>query len=147
MNTSPNGIELIKGYEGFRGNPYKCPADVPTIGYGSTYYEDGTAVSMDDEPITSTQAESLLRYSLKGYEASVQKLVTVALKQGQFDALVSFVYNLGAGALKGSTLLKKLNAGDYKGAAEEFGKWTHGGGKVLPGLVKRRAAEKALFVS
>lgn len=147
MNTSSNGIELIKGFEGFRNKPYKCPAGVATIGYGSTYYADGTEVEMDDKPITSTEAESLLRHSLKGYEASVQKLVTVALTQGQFDALVSFVYNLGAGQLKGSTLLKKLNSGDYKGAAAEFDKWTHGGGKVLPGLVKRRAAEKALFLS
>ena len=147
MHTSSDGIDLIKGFEGFRAEPYLCPAGIATIGYGSTRYADGDAVTLDDDPITSRDAGVLLLKTLKSYEQGVSEAVSVPLTQGQFDALVSFAYNVGVGKLKGSTLLRKLNAGDYKSAATEFDKWTHGGGQVLPGLVKRRAAEKALFLS
>lgn len=147
MQTSQKGIDLIKTYEGFSEKPYLCPAGVPTIGYGSTYYDNDEPVSMEDIPITRNYADKLLKIMLQKYEKGVLNAVTVALTQNQFDALVSFAYNLGVGQLRGSTLLNKLNKGDAKGAADEFDKWVHGGGKVLPGLVKRRAAEKALFLS
>lgn len=147
MQTSQKGIDLIKTYEGFSEKPYLCPAGVPTIGYGSTYYDNDEPVAMDDPVISKKYADSLLKIMLRKYEKGVLNAVTVALTQNQFDALVSFAYNLGVGQLRGSTLLNKLNKGDVKGAAFEFDKWVHGGGKVLPGLVKRRAAEKALFLS
>jgi lysozyme len=147
MNISESGINLIKSFEGLRLQPYLCPAGVATIGYGCTHYANGETVTLDDDPITIRDADALLRGTLKSYEQAVNEVVTVPLTQGQFDALVSFAYNIGIGKLKGSTLLRKLNAGNYRGAAAEFDKWTHGGGQVLPGLVKRRAAEKALFLS
>lgn len=141
MAPSQACVENIKHFEGFRSKPYRCPAGVPTIGYGHT---DG--VRMTDPAITEAQAEELLRMDLQAFAAGVNRLVRVALTQGQFDALVSFAYNVGLGNLQRSTLLKKLNAGDYSGAAAEFGRWTKAAdGQQLPGLVRRRAAERALF--
>ena len=99
------------------------------------------------QKITAAEAELLLTVDLSRFEIGVSKLVKVFLNQNQFDALVCFSFNLGLGSLGGSTLLKKLNLGDYTGASLEFPKWTHAGGVILPGLVKRRAAEKALFLS
>ena len=144
MNISQNGINLIKKYEGLRLNAYK---PVPTekywtIGYG--HY--GTDVKEGME-ITEKRAEELLRQDLKKFEGYVNSYVKVTLTQSMYDSLVSFAYNCGAGSLKNSTLLKLLNNGDYVGAANEFKKWTKGGGKVLPGLVKRRKEEKELFLS
>lgn len=139
MHTSQKGLDLIKSFEGLRLSAYRCPADIPTIGYGTT-----SGVKMGDT-ITKERAEELLREDVKRFEAQVFRLVKVPLSQGQFDALVSFVYNLGAGNLSNSTLLRLLNAGDYAGAAAQFDRWTKAGGKVLPGLVRRRAAERALF--
>ena len=147
MKVSERGVDLIKNFEGLRLKSYLCPAGVPSIGYGSTRHADGDPVRMNDRPITARDADFLLRFTLKSYEKAVDEAITVPLTQGQFDALVSFAYNVGLGKLKGSTLLRKLNAGDLQGAAAEFDKWVHGGGEVLPGLVKRRAAEKALFLS
>ena len=147
MKTSAKGLALIKTCEGFRSAPYLCPAGVPTIGYGSTRYADSRAVTLHDSPITEAAAETLLRTTLAGYEDSVAHLLQRPVTQGQFDALVDFAYNLGVGALRGSTLLKKVNAGDTAGAAGEFAKWVHANGEVLPGLVKRRAAEAVLFTS
>lgn len=146
MKTSQAGIDLIKKYEGFRGRPYQCSAGVWTIGYGSTYYESGVKVKYNDDQITIARAEQLLANTLaKDFEPAIAKLVKVELAQNEFDALASFVYNLGAANLAGSTLLKKLNAGDKKGAAAEFEKWTKAGGQVLRGLVRRRADERKLF--
>lgn len=139
-------LTLIRKHEGFRSKPYRCPAGVPTIGYGSTAYADGTPVRMSDAPITQRQAEQLLRATLLGYEVAVRDCVRVPLSQSQFDALVSFAYNAGPQALRGSTLLRKLNQADYAGAASEFGRWVNGDGKRLPGLVRRRADERQLFV-
>lgn len=144
--VSDGCLALIRKHEGFRSSPYRCPAGVPTIGYGSTAYADGTPVSMADVPITQPQAEHLLRVTLRSYEQSVRDCVRVPLSQSQFDALVSFTYNAGPQALRGSTLLRKLNAGDYHGAAAEFGRWVNADGKRLPGLVRRRADERQLFV-
>jgi GH24 family phage-related lysozyme (muramidase) len=138
--TSQNGIDLIKSFEGLRTHTYKDAVGVPTIGYGHT----GSDVKMGQQ-ISQAQAEQLLRGDLSKFEAAVRKEVKVPLTQGQFDALVSFTYNLGPNALHDSQLLKKLNAGDYAGAQAEFGKFVHAGGKVLPGLQRRREEEAALF--
>lgn len=139
MITSQKGIDLIKNFEGCRLKAYKCPAGIWTIGYGHT------AGVKQGQVITPAQAEEFLKQDLKRFETSVRSLVTVAITQNQFDALVSFCYNLGATALKTSTLLKKLNAGDYNSAAEEFDRWVYANGNKLLGLVRRRAAEKELF--
>lgn len=141
MRTSDKGIDLIKAFEGLRLNAYRCPAGVPTIGYGHT-----KDVVMGTK-ITAEDAEELLRGDLEVFEDGVAEAVKLSLTQGQFDALVSFSFNLGVGALRKSTLLKKLNMGDIEGAADEFLKWNRAGGKVLPGLVKRRKAERELFLS
>ena len=135
----PNGLALIKRFEGLRLNSYQDSVGVWTIGYGHT---QNVVKGMT---ISEAEAENFLRSDSASAVNAVRKLVTVPLDQNQFDALVSFVFNLGAGALAGSTLLRKLNAGSYDDAAGEFGKWVHAGGKVLPGLVKRREAERQLF--
>lgn len=145
MKASVNCIKLIKECEGFSIVPYLCPAGVPTIGYGSTRYADNTPVKMTDSPITETVAESLLFSKLKEFEQAVTRYVKVPLNQNQFDALVDFAYNVGTQNLRTSTLLKILNTGQYAAASAEFNKWVHGGGKVLPGLVKRRRLETELF--
>lgn len=139
MRTSKNGLALIRQAEGLRLRAYKCPAGVWTIGFGTT------AGVKEGQVITKERAEELLRDDVKRFEDQVLRLVKVPLTQGQLDALVSFTYNLGAANLGNSTLLRLLNAGDYKGAAAQFDRWTKAGGKELPGLVKRRAAERALF--
>lgn len=139
MKTSQNGINLIKQFEGCRLTAYKCPAGVWTIGYGHT---SGVKNGMT---ITQTKAEEYLKSDLVIYEKGVENAVKVTLNQNQFDALVSFSYNCGLGALRSSTLLKKLNAGDYTGASNEFPRWNKSNGRVLEGLKRRRTAEKALF--
>jgi lysozyme len=146
MKTSDKGLALIQSSEGFEPKPYLCPAGKWTLGYGSTFYADGTAVKDGDQPVTEAQALELLRNTLGQYEDAVARAVTVALTQGQFDALVDFAYNVGCANFRTSTLLRKLNEGNYTAAALQFERWVHGGGKVLPGLVKRRAAERDLFL-
>jgi lysozyme len=146
MKTGQAGIELIKRFEGFSSTPYLCPADVPTIGYGNTRRFDGSRVAMDDEPISEADGEALLAHELLSFERSVDKLITAELTQVMFDALVSFTYNLGSGNLQSSTLRMKLNRGHYEGAADEFPKWRKAGGRVLQGLVRRRIAERKLFL-
>jgi len=136
---SQNGLDLIKGFEGLRLSAYQDSAGVWTIGYGHT----GNVQPGDR--ITQAQADDLLQKDTAWAQQAVRDQVKVPLSQGQFDALTSFTFNLGAGALEKSTLLKKLNAGDYAGAQAEFGKWVHAGGEVLQGLVRRRAAEADLF--
>ena len=140
------GIDLVKQFEGLSLKPYKCPADIPTIGYGATYYEDGKKVTLQDPNITEARAEQLLVAHLDKFCKIVESLVKVTLTDNQFAALVSFTYNLGEGNLKSSTLLKKLNASNYADTATEFEKWNKAAGKVLAGLTKRRQAEKALFL-
>ncbi len=136
-------IELCKRFEGFRAKPYLCPAGVPTIGYGSTYYSGGKKVSMTDAPISNEEAEKLLRNELsETYLPEVLRLCPV-LKQhpNKLNAIVDFCYNLGAGNLQRSTLRRRINAQDWQGAEDELKKWVKAGGVVLPGLVKRREAE------
>ena len=147
MKTSSKGKAIIKQYEGFRAKPYLCPAGVPTIGYGATYYADGRKVTLRDAAISEADADKLLDKMLGKYEDAVNRYVQVPMTQNQFDALVSFCYNLGQEALRKSTLLKKLNNEDYKGAADQFLRWNRAGGKVLAGLTKRRTDERKLFLS
>ncbi len=141
-------IDIIKAFEGFRAKPYLCPAGIPTIGYGSTRYSNNKPVSLNDPAISEETAALLMKATLeREYSPAVNRYVQVVINQNQFDALVDFAYNAGIGALKSSTLLKKLNKGDMAGAANEFEKWVHAGGKVLNGLVARRKKEKELFLS
>lgn len=143
--TATRGVELIKEFEGCRLTAYKCPAGVWTIGYGHTGTVDGKAIA-SGMTITAAKATELLKKDLAKFEAAVNSYVTAPITQNMFDALVSFAYNCGLGALKGSTLLKKLNAKDYDGAAEQFPLWNKAGGKVLKGLVRRRERERQLFL-
>lgn len=137
---SKPGVELIRRFEGLRLEAYCCPAGVLTIGYGHT----GADVTKG-KTITLDEAEALLRADLLEFEKRVQQIVTAPLTQGQFDAMVSFAYNIGIGALQRSTLLRTLNAEDYAGASAEFMRWTKAGAVELPGLVKRRTAEREMF--
>ena len=146
MQTSEKGIALIKQFEGCKLTAYKDSVGVWTIGYGWTQPVDGKPIR-SGMTIMQETAERLLKTGLVSYESDVSRLVKVGLTQGQFDALVSFTYNLGARSLSTSTLLRKLNAGDYAGAADEFLRWNKAGGKVLNGLIRRREAERALFLS
>ena len=145
MKASQACIDLIKRFEGFSSKPYLCPAGKPTIGYGSTFYEDGKPVTMQDPPITEERAKDIVYTVLyKNFEGPVNNYITVPVTQSQYDALVDFAYNVGVGNLKTSTLLRKLNAKDYQGAADEFPKWNK---QQLPGLAKRRQAERDLFLT
>jgi len=149
MQTSDKGLALIKQSEGFRGNAYPDPATGGkpyTIGNGTTVYPSGMPVKLGDK-VTEQQADAYLRNDVKKFEAAVSNVVKVKLTQGQFDALVSFTYNVGPANMASSTLIKKLNAGDVKGAANEFLRWNKAAGKVMAGLTTRRAAERALFLS
>ena len=144
--TGLAGIELIKSFEGFRSAPYKCPAGIPTIGYGATFYPDGKKVTMTDAVITEAKGTELLQSMLTSFERYVDSYCRDDINQHQFDALVSFAYNLGPANLKSSTLLKKVNANpEDETIRDEFMKWVNGGGKKLPGLVKRRQAEADLY--
>jgi lysozyme len=145
---SQKGIDLIKKYEGFSAKPYLCPAQIPTIGYGATYYENDKKVTMQDSIITEDRGVELLKHLLVTFEKAVDSFCRDDINQNQFDALVSFAYNLGTGSLKSSTLLKKVNANPADPTIkDEFMKWVNAGGKKLPGLVKRRTDEAALYFS
>lgn len=149
MQTSEKGIKNIKNFEGCSLTAYPDPGTggAPwTIGYGWTHPVDGKPIK-PGMTIKQETADRLLKTGLVSYENDVLKMAKVKLTQGQFDALVSFAYNVGSRALSTSTLLKKLNDGDIKGAADEFLRWNKAGGKVLNGLTRRREAERALFLS
>lgn len=146
MIASKRCIDLIKKFEGFRAEPYLCPAGVPTIGIGSTHYKNGLAVTLQDAPITEIQAEALLLDTLKTYELGVKKIVKVELNQNEFDALVDFCYNIGIHNFKTSTLLKDINLGNFTLASHQFVLWTHINGQISMGLLKRRLSEKLLFL-
>lgn len=140
MNISEEGVRLIKQFEGCRLTAYQDSVGVWTCGWGTTGPDVKEGVTFTHE-----QAEKRLRNHLELVEQCVNRCVTVSITQGQFDALCSFVYNLGCGNLMNSTLLKKLNRGDRAGAAAEFPRWVRAGGKVLRGLIARREAEQAMF--
>ncbi len=144
-SISKTGIDLISSFEGIRLNAYDDGVGVWTIGIGTTVYPNGVKVKKGDK-CTLEQAKSYFAHDLKSFEKTINDSVKVPLSQNQFDALVSLAYNIGSGAFKNSTLLKKLNAKDYAGAADQFLVWNKGGGKVLKGLVRRREAERALFL-
>jgi lysozyme len=145
---SQKGIDLIKKFEGLKLKPYLCSAGVPTIGYGNTFYETGKKVTLNDPAITEKRAEELLAHLLVSFEKYVDSFCRDDISQSQFDALVSFAYNLGPNSLKASTLLKKVNANPSDPTIKaEFLKWTKAGGRVLKGLVLRREAEAALYFS
>jgi len=133
-------LPLVKRWEGCQLTAYLCPAGVWTVGYGSTGPDVRAGVVWTQE-----QAEKRLGDDLRRFGARVDALVLVALDAGQMAACASLAYNIGVDAFRKSTLLRKLNAGDYAGAAMEFDKWVRGGGRVLPGLVNRRAEERRLF--
>jgi len=147
MRISQKGLDLIKHFEGFYSKPYKDPIGIPTIGYGFTYYpSDRRKVTLNDKPITKEIGESMLKEVLRGYELDVLRLVKKTLTQNQFDAIVSFTYNLGATNLSKSTLLKKINVNpNDKTIASEFVRWNKAGGKVFAGLTRRREAEAKLY--
>ena len=139
MKTSQYGIDLIKHFEGCELKAYKCPAGVWTIGYGHT-----KGVQEGDE-WSESHANRMLEVELEEYEGYVDKYVTAPLGQNQFDALVSWTYNLGGGNLSASTMLKVLNAGEYDEVPNQMLRWNKAGGKVLEGLTRRRQAEADMF--
>lgn len=142
-----DGLDLIISFEGLKLSPYLDSVGVATIGYGTIMYPNGTAVTMDDPTITQDQATEYLQFEVNEKAAKVESYVTVDINDNQFAALVSFAYNLGLGSLHGSTLLKLLNSGaDINTVAAEFPKWDKAGGQVLPGLLRRRTFEQALFL-
>jgi len=139
---------LCRQFEGYRAKPYICPAGVATIGYGSTYYADKRKVTLEDAPMDEPTARALLMIELEhtylpGVLRNCPILITDVRK---CNAVVDWCYNLGTGRLQTSTLKRKINAQDWEGAAEQLILWTKGGGRELPGLVKRRKAEKELFL-
>lgn len=140
-NITEQGLSLIKTFEGFRAEPYLCPAGYWTIGYGHLLRaEEGLAV-----PLSRMAAETLLRQDVAAAEAAVLRHIRVPLSDGQFDALVSFTFNLGAGALQRSTLRRKVNRDDHAAVPQELMRWVYAGGRRLPGLTRRRAAEAACY--
>lgn len=168
MKLSKAGEDLMHRYEGFRNKPYLCPAHIWTIGYGHVLYQDQIRLPVVRVPDKHTpmirkemplriedfriwskdEINALFREDVANFERGVLRLVPgVVGRQGAFDALVSFAFNAGLGNLQRSTIRMKANRGDWEGAAEAFMAWTKGGGKVLPGLVKRRQAEIALFLA
>jgi lysozyme len=158
MKVSQKCIQQIKLDEGVKNKPYQCPALLWTVGVGHVIdpnhakvpFANRKALPIPDgwnRILTADEIDEILRKDLARFEAGVLRLIKVKLTQGQFDALVSFSFNVGLGNLQNSTLRMKLNRGDYEGAAEQFLVWTKAGGRVLPGLVKRRTHEKEMFES
>ena len=158
MKVSQRCKDMIKHHEGVRFKPYRCPAKLWTIGVGHVLYpiqgrlpldqRDSFSLEQNDSRIFSTgEVDGLLAFDLQRFEAGITRLFPMVLAQGQFDALVSFAFNLGLGGVQRSTLRQKVIRNEIQEAADEFLKFTRGGGKVLPGLVKRRNDERALFLS
>jgi lysozyme len=166
VKLSKAGEDLMHRYEGFRNKPYLCPAHIWTIGYGHVLYQEQIRLPVvsdnpnvvirkkfslrqgDNRVWTKTEIDELFRTDVATFERGVLRLVPgVVGRQGSFDAMVSFAFNAGLGNLQRSTIRMRANRGDWEGAADAFRAWTKGGGKVLPGLVKRREAEIALFLT
>lgn len=157
MKVSARCKEMIKHHEGVRLKPYRCPAKLWTVGVGHVLYPAQGALPLDqrdafqlkpedNRSFSKEEVDGILGFDLQRFEAGIAKLFPVVLAQGQFDALVSFAFNLGLGGVQRSTLRQKVLRGEAE-AADEFLKFTRGGGKILPGLVKRRNDERALFLS
>lgn len=145
MKTSKAGLDLIKKFEGCKLTAYRCPAGVWTIGYGHTSAA-GEPKVMEGMKITAQEAERILAQDLVKYEKAVERVILRPMTQHQFDALVSLCFNIGQGALAGSSVVRRFNSGDIQGAADAFLMWTKAGGKELQGLVNRRKDERALFL-
>ena len=146
MRLNQTGYNLIKEFEGLSLKPYKCSAGVPTIGYGSTYYENGIRVQMSDAPITGARAELLLKHVADRFALKVANLLKKPVTQNQFNALVSFAFNVGSGALASSTLLKLVNTNPNDVMiAKQFLRWNKANGKTVQGLTNRRIKESALY--
>lgn len=145
MKTSKTGVDLITSFEGLKLKPYLCSAGKATIGYGNTYYEDGTPVKLTDKPITKKRAVELFSLILPEYERIVSQKIRVSLNQNQFDALVSYTYNTGGS----DTLFKMINKIEHPDNIKNWfiTKYITAGGKTLPGLIRRRKAERDLFFS
>ena len=141
--------ELCRRYEGYRAKPYLCPAGVPTIGYGSTYYADKRKVTLEDQPMEEGAARALLMVELEHtyLPGVLRNCPVLATNERRCNAIVDYAYNLGVGRLQTSTLKRKINAQDWDGVQEQLMLWTKGGGKVLPGLVARRKAECLLVAT
>lgn len=168
VKTSDVGIHLMHKFEGYKNKPYLCPANIWSVGWGTVLYQDQIKLPMirvegkdvpmirkeyplrqeDNRVWSKEELVEIFKNDLASFERAVLRLVPgCAGHQGRFDALVCLAYNIGAGNLQRSTIRMKANRGDWEGAAEAFMAWTRGGGKVLPGLVKRRVAEKTLFLT
>ncbi len=146
MHLTAQGLQLIQTFEGFSAEPYQDSVGVWTIGYGSTYTSMGEPVTANHSRITKEEATDLLLMGIGDAEQAVRRLIKVPLTPNQFDALTSFTYNVGPGALQRSTLRMKLNRAQYDRAADELLRWDKAGGNVLRGLTRRRAAERSLFL-
>jgi GH24 family phage-related lysozyme (muramidase) len=140
-------LGLTQAFESYSSSPYLCPAGVWTIGWGATRGLDGRAVTAQTPPVSRDEALVLLLREITSCERAVNRLISVPLTQGRFDALVDFTFNLGAGALQRSTLRQVVNREDHAAAPDEFLKWYKAGGRILPGLLRRRRAEVVLYVS
>ena len=158
MKVSQRCKEMIKHHEGVRFKPYRCPARLWTVGVGHVLYPDQGRLPLDQRDafqlapedsrtFSKDEVDGILSADLQRFEAGITKLFPVVLAQGQFDALCSFAFNLGLGGVQRSTLRQKVFRGEIEAAADEFLKFTRGGGKILPGLVKRRQDERSLFLS
>ena len=159
MKVSDACVEMIKHHEGVRSKPYRCPAGLWTIGVGHVLYPEQAKLKLEERKAYPLQPDhdkiwsdggidAILRSDLTRFESGVLRLCPGAINsQAHFDALVSFSFNVGLGSLQSSTLRMKYNRGEYEAAADEFLKWNKGGGRVLPGLTRRRLAEQALFLS
>ena len=146
MKLDSKGYDLIKEFEGFSNRPYKCSAGIPTIGYGNTFYPDGKRVSMLDKQITKEYADEIFRNVADNFAFKVSKLIKSKVTQNQFNALVSFAYNVGIGNLEKSTLLKLVNINPNDAMiAKQFLRWNKAKGKELKGLTNRRIKESALY--
>ena len=147
MQLSTNGFNLLAELEGVVLNPYKDSVGIPTIGIGSTYYEDGTKVTMKDKAITKERAIQLAKNVVKSFEARVNKSIIVPMTQNQFDAMVLLCYNIGESGFARSSVVRNFNAGNLQKAADSFLLWNKAGGKVSKGLTNRRKKERNLFLT
>lgn len=146
VQISEEGVQLICQFEGFKEFPYLDVGGVPSIGFGTAYYDVNTRVTMKDPPISQSEAIDLLETNVNMKCEPITDMLVYPVNQNQFDALCSFAYNIGITALKNSTLLSLLNKGDVSGAADQFLLWSHVNGVTVPGLLNRRVAERALFL-
>ena len=146
MRINEAGLEILKSFEGWRSSVYHCGARW-TIGWGSTYDLNGDRITPNHPDIDEIEGEALLRQEVRHVEDTIARVVKAPLTENQFSSLCSFTYNVGSGNFFRSTMRQKISRLDYDGAADEFPKWRKSAGKILPGLVRRRISERALFLS